>query len=157
MVTNQSSVGKGPLSQGDLDQIQQRVQELLWEQDEMATLDRIYQSTSDDPCHPRRKPNPGMVLEAIKDFSCDHSTSYFVGDTSTDLQAAAAGGVDYRILVSTGYGRQLMRNRDSGVVPTEPLWIQNVEYNDIHPSSVPFLYCRNLAQAIDFILEHLEG
>ena len=65
MVTNQSSVGKGLLSHDGLDQIQQKLQELLWDQDDQATLDKIYQCTSDDPHHPRRKPQPGMVKEAL--------------------------------------------------------------------------------------------
>jgi D-glycero-D-manno-heptose 1,7-bisphosphate phosphatase len=159
MVTNQSSVGKGLLSHNVLETIQQKVQERLWEQDPLATFDRIYQCTSADPNHPRRKPNPGMVKEALRDFPSAPRT-YFVGDTSTDLQAAAAGGVEHRILVSTGYGHQLM-NRGSTVddAPNEPLWIQNSDvvdcYHDMHPSTAPFLYCRNLAQATEFIIDDL--
>lgn len=188
MVTNQSSVGKGLLNLNELNTIQQRVQELLWEQDEDATFDRIYQCTSDDPNHPRRKPNPGMVQEALQDFgrhigassssststiaSCDHRRrTYMVGDTSTDLQAAAAsGGVDYRILVSTGYGRTLMTRKGypldiqyhhddpNGRVEypvMDPVWIHEVVgiFPNIHPSTVPFLYCQNLEQAIEYILE----
>jgi D-glycero-D-manno-heptose 1,7-bisphosphate phosphatase len=184
MVTNQSSVGKGLLSPDELREIQQRVQELLWAQDEEATIDRIYQCTSNDPHHPRRKPNPGMVQEALHDFSgSDCSTLglrrkniYFIGDTSTDLQAAAAGGVQHRILVSTGYGRTLMTpratndddNNNSSEDPTMvdrpsssllPLWIHNVveDYPAMDPCTpVPFLYCQNLAQAIAYILEQEE-
>lgn len=173
MVTNQSSVGKGLLSEAGLDQIQQNLQTMLLEQDADAHMDAIYQCLSADPKDPRRKPNPGMVLDALHDhfghmmstttITSPHPTqkSIFVGDTSTDLQAAVTAGVPYRILVSTGYGRELMqrddtaRLRSSTINEQEPRWIHTAQdYPLLHPSISSILCCRNLAQAADYIIEH---
>lgn len=61
------------------------------------------------PNHPWRKPNPGMLLQAMADFPIDPARSFLVGDRETDLQAAAAAGVrgffagegDLSVLVSS--------------------------------------------------------
>ena len=47
-----------------------------------------------------RKPNPGMVLEAIQKLRLNPSRSVFIGDQLRDLEAAAAGGVAHRLLLS---------------------------------------------------------
>ncbi|MEO5910903.1 MAG: HAD family hydrolase [Pelobium sp.] len=47
--------------------------------------------TGDCDC---RKPKPGMLLKGIKDFNLDASSSYFIGDKPTDVQAAEAAGVN---------------------------------------------------------------
>jgi phosphoglycolate phosphatase-like HAD superfamily hydrolase len=52
-----------------------------------------------------------MIVEACQDFQVDPAVDcVFIGDTLTDLQAAAAGGIEKRILVQTGYGFSLMGN-----------------------------------------------
>ncbi len=44
-------------------------------------IDKIYYCTSTDSKHPNRKPNPGMALEAKKDFpEIDLSRSIMVGN-----------------------------------------------------------------------------
>ncbi len=40
-----------------------------------------------------RKPNPGMVLEAIQRLRLDPARSAFLGDTIRDMEAAQAGGI----------------------------------------------------------------
>lgn len=40
-----------------------------------------------------RKPNPGMVLEAVQRLRLDPAQSAFLGDQPRDMEAAAAGGV----------------------------------------------------------------
>jgi D-glycero-D-manno-heptose 1,7-bisphosphate phosphatase len=39
-----------------------------------------------------RKPNPGMVYEAARDFALDLNASWFVGDRDTDVQCGQAAG-----------------------------------------------------------------
>lgn len=46
-----------------------------------------------------RKPNPGMVLEAIQKMRIDPARSVFLGDQMRDLEAAKAGGVGLRLLL----------------------------------------------------------
>lgn len=44
-----------------------------------------------------RKPNPGMVLEALQRLRLDPARSTMVGDHPRDLQAAAAAGIGQRL------------------------------------------------------------
>lgn len=45
------------------------------------------------PDHPDRKPNPGMVLRALADWSIDPARALLVGDKATDLEAARRAGI----------------------------------------------------------------
>ncbi len=45
------------------------------------------------PNHPDRKPNPGMVLKALADWSIDPARALVIGDKARDLEAGAAAGV----------------------------------------------------------------
>jgi len=40
-----------------------------------------------------RKPKPGMLLQAIREYDVDTGKSFLVGDKETDLEAATAAGV----------------------------------------------------------------
>jgi D-glycero-D-manno-heptose 1,7-bisphosphate phosphatase len=42
-----------------------------------------------------RKPNPGMVLEAIQKLRLDPKRSVFLGDQPRDMEAAQAGGIGH--------------------------------------------------------------
>ena len=45
-----------------------------------------------------RKPHPGMILEAQKDFNLDLKESVLIGDKASDIQAGLAAGVGCNIL-----------------------------------------------------------
>ncbi|HZC15939.1 MAG TPA: HAD family hydrolase, partial [Caulobacteraceae bacterium] len=38
--------------------------------------------------HPDRKPNPGMVLRALADFSVSPASAFLIGDQASDIEAA---------------------------------------------------------------------
>lgn len=91
IVANQSCVGKGIITESKLSQIQTTIQQMLINQNPLPTIDKIYQCTSTyEHNDPRMKPKPGMILEATTDFSVTAADCCFVGNKSTDLQAAAA-------------------------------------------------------------------
>lgn len=48
-----------------------------------------------------RKPNPGMVLEGIKEFNVDVENSYIVGDKLSDAEAGIRAGIK-GVIVQTG-------------------------------------------------------
>ena len=171
VVTNQSCVGKGLLKESGLDEIHNTMKELLIEQDSEAVIDHIYYCTStkemDDP---RMKPNPGMILEAIHDATVSPQDCVLIGDTISDLEAAASAGVPWRILVSTGYGRSIVgrpplsdglpRGEEEGVVQVEE---DKIDVGDVLASTVlqssavpksifPFDYTTNLDTAVSLIL-----
>ena len=47
----------------------------------------------------RRKPNPGMILEAACEFNLDLDDSIMIGDKHTDIEAGLSAGVGCNILL----------------------------------------------------------
>jgi len=98
MVTNQSVVARGRLSEAGLQQIHTEIVNRLAH--EGASLDGIYYC----PHHPTeglgdyrivcgcRKPKTGMIERAREEFEIDPSRSYVVGDQPTDVELARAVG-----------------------------------------------------------------
>lgn len=102
--TNQTCVGKGYVTERYLvETVHGRLRELL-RAEAGAELGEIYYATkTKDVACERRKPAGGMVLEALAAAGVRGEECVFVGDTVTDMQAAARAGVR-RALVCTGYG-----------------------------------------------------
>ncbi len=102
VVTNQSAIGKGLLTEAGLHAIHQRMQDELAASG--AWIDRIYYcpDAPNAPTH-RRKPGDGMLREALRDFQADPSHTPLIGDALRDLQAAASAECP-RYLVATGKG-----------------------------------------------------
>lgn len=151
LVTNQSCVGKGLISRSQLDDIHDMMVQQLLEEDADAILDRLYICTTTNPIEDaRRKPNPGMMLEAMEDFQVDTADCVLIGDTLTDLQAATAAKIPLRILVSTGYGAGIMGRDASG---SESEYVTEVDVPSSFPESIlPFQYVTNLASAVEHLV-----
>ncbi|NWG02428.1 MAG: D-glycero-beta-D-manno-heptose 1,7-bisphosphate 7-phosphatase [Syntrophaceae bacterium] len=110
VVTNQSGVARGYFPESLIHQVHQKMKELL--EREEAHLDRIYYC----PHHPDigappyrqkcrcRKPDTGMIEEAVKALELDLSQSYMIGDRGVDIEFAHQIGTK-AILVLTGYGK----------------------------------------------------
>lgn len=102
VVTNQPVIARGEVTFDELKQIHQKMQVLLGK--EGAYLDGIYVC----PHHPDsgfpgevkelkidcdcRKPKPGMLLQAAKDFNIDLESSWMVGDSKNDILAGKNAG-----------------------------------------------------------------
>ncbi len=56
-----------------------------------------------------RKPEPGMLLQAAKEFDIDLAESFFIGDAWSDVEAGLTAGAR-SILVMTGRGPQFVAN-----------------------------------------------
>lgn len=52
----------------------------------------VYRFAGEDDC---RKPNPGMLLEALEDADVHPENAFFVGDMDTDRQAAENAGIRF--------------------------------------------------------------
>jgi D,D-heptose 1,7-bisphosphate phosphatase len=108
VVSNQSAVARGIVTEEVLAQIHRRLEQLLAE--EGASLDRIYYC----PYHPDgaipkyrrdsdlRKPSPGMLLEASRDMDIDLAESWMVGNGAGDIEAGARAGCKTILLDSRG-------------------------------------------------------
>src|SRR6516164_9147191 len=51
--------------------------------------------------HPWRKPNPGMILQAVSDLDLDPVQSAILGDKISDIEAGETAGIGLRILVAS--------------------------------------------------------
>lgn len=95
VITNQPVVARGEVSFDELDEIHNKLETLLGK--DGAYLDAIYYC----PHHPHsgyegevkelkfdcecRKPKPGLILQAAKDFNIDLSNSFMIGDSESDV------------------------------------------------------------------------
>jgi D-glycero-D-manno-heptose 1,7-bisphosphate phosphatase len=100
--TNQGVVGRGLIGQDMLDRIHEELRMRLAR--EGARLDAIFECTDHpDAPTPRRKPEPGMLREALQRFGAEAAVTPMIGDALRDLQAAYKAGCK-RVLVRTGQG-----------------------------------------------------
>lgn len=102
VVTNQPVIARGEVSFEELQEIHNKMETLLGEQG--AYVDAIYYC----PHHPHkgyegerpelkiecdcRKPKPGMLLQAAKDFNIDLEHSWMIGDGKNDITAGKNAG-----------------------------------------------------------------
>ena len=109
VVTNQPVIARGEVSWEELNEIHKKMATLLGK--EGAYVDGIYIC----PHHPDkgfegerpeykidcdcRKPKPGLLLQAAKDFNIDLSESYMIGDSHRDVEAGENAGVKKSIQV----------------------------------------------------------
>ncbi len=108
VVTNQSGVARGMLTEKKLGQIHDHLQSLL--SNEGVFLDKIYYC----PYHPEavvdkyrqdsdlRKPKPGMLQLAGRELDIDISQSWVVGDDDRDIEAGRAAGCHTIMLEARG-------------------------------------------------------
>ncbi len=113
VVSNQSAVARGIVTEEVLRRIHKRLEQLLAE--EGASLDRIYYC----PFHPEgsipkyrrdsdhRKPNPGMLLDAAKDMDIDLKESWMVGNSPSDVEAGARAGCRTIIVDSLAHEQKI--------------------------------------------------
>jgi len=98
VVTNQSGIARGLLTEEALEKIHGEMRRQLAEHG--AHVDGIYYC----PFHPEgtveefakeselRKPKPGMLLKAAKELDIDLAASWMVGDSSRDMEAGQRAG-----------------------------------------------------------------
>jgi D-glycero-D-manno-heptose 1,7-bisphosphate phosphatase len=111
VMTNQSAIARGILSEKDLKKIHQRLK-ILAEEDGAPVDDIFYcphfpggrMAPHNVECE-CRKPKPGMIRQAREKHDLDLQQCYVVGDKSSDLELAHNAGVQ-GVLVLTGYGAQ---------------------------------------------------
>ncbi len=100
IVTNQSGIGRGIFSEPDFLSVHARLMELLGP----GLIDGMYFCADHpDRATDRRKPGPGMLLEAARDLGLDLSRSWMIGDRTGDIAAGRAAGTR-SVLVLTGEG-----------------------------------------------------
>ncbi len=72
----------------------------------------------DDGCG-CRKPQPGMFLDAQRQFKLDLSHSVMIGDSLRDMQVADNAGCGRKIVVRTGYGEETLQEMPAASVTVD--------------------------------------
>ncbi|HEY6292109.1 MAG TPA: HAD family hydrolase [Terriglobia bacterium] len=89
VVSNQAGVGKGLMSRFALGAITERFVSELARRG--ARMDAVYYCPhAPEQACPCRKPQPGLLLRAARDWRIDLSRSVLVGDSLRDIEAASA-------------------------------------------------------------------
>jgi len=111
ILTNQSGIARGLLTEDDLAEIHQEMTRRLARRG--ATVDAIYYC----PHHPEatvaqyrkncdcRKPAAGLLRRAARELDLDLARSYVIGDRARDLEPGRSAGCR-TVLVRTGYGAE---------------------------------------------------
>ncbi len=118
VVTNQPVIARGECTFEELQKIHDKMETELGK--EGAFVDAIYicphhkdkgfegerpDYKFDCGC---RKPKPGLLLQAAKDYNIDMSQSYMIGDNDTDIEAGRNAGCMDSVLIDT--------NKEGGLV-----------------------------------------
>ena len=120
VVTNQPVIARGDCTWEELQQIHDKMETELGK--EGAFLDAIYicphhkdkgfegerlEYKYDCDC---RKPKPGLLLQAAKDFNIDISQSIIIGDSENDLLSGISAGVRKSLIIKDECGHSLLES-----------------------------------------------
>ena len=109
VVSNQSGIGRGMFTEEQFDEL------MYWMQEHFIAEECPLTAWYYCPHHPEagqgeykkecdcRKPKPGMILQAAKEWDLDLSRSILIGDAERDIAAGKAAGVGKNILFSGSF------------------------------------------------------
>ena len=100
LVSNQAGIARGAMTEADLKSIHERMNAEI----ELSggRIEKIYHCPHDwDSTCDCRKPRPGMLFEAQRDFHLDLSRTFFIGDDERDGQTADAAGSPFLRVTDT--------------------------------------------------------
>jgi D-glycero-D-manno-heptose 1,7-bisphosphate phosphatase len=121
VITNQAGIARGYYDQATFEALSQWMVNAFAEQ--AITIAKVYYC----PHHPTkgvnefvmpcncRKPEPGMIIQAQKEFSLTLAESLFIGDKVSDMQAASNAGIKCKILVNSRYTDEVASEQIEGV------------------------------------------
>ena len=122
VVTNQAGIGRGYYTERQFHDFSSWMcrQFLLRE----IKIEHVYYC----PFHPEhglgdyrresdlRKPGPGMILQAAREYGVDLAASCLVGDKETDILAGLAAGVGINLLYCPGARSQAVKSAGTSVI-----------------------------------------
>ncbi|MBI5400306.1 D-glycero-beta-D-manno-heptose 1,7-bisphosphate 7-phosphatase [Candidatus Saganbacteria bacterium] len=133
VITNQAGVARGLITEDMLQTIDKVLHK--WILNSGTHLDGLYYC----PHHPEhgvypykqacecRKPHPGLILKAQKDFAIDLSRSFMVGDKASDIEAGQRAGLK-TVFVMTGRGEVAKADRKTSPDHTANNLLQAAEW-----------------------------
>jgi D-glycero-alpha-D-manno-heptose 1-phosphate guanylyltransferase len=110
VVSNQRGVGRGLMTEANLLDIQNKMK--IEVEKDGGRIDKIYYCISTDAKNFCRKPNPGMALQASKDFpAIEFSKAVMVGNKLSDMQFGRNAGT-YTVYLKTTHPHQMLPHPD---------------------------------------------
>lgn len=110
VATNQPDVGRGDQAQAVVEAMHARLCELV---PQIVRIEVCY-APGQGISHPeerRRKPEPGMLLDAARELGLDLSQSWMIGDRWRDIDCGKRAGVR-TVLIDFGYAEELRATPD---------------------------------------------
>jgi D-glycero-D-manno-heptose 1,7-bisphosphate phosphatase len=109
VATNQPDVGRGIQTQSSVEAMHARLRAAI---PELAAIEVSYSAGREgDPVDRRRKPEPGMLLDAAHSLGLDLSRSWMIGDRWRDVDCGQRAGVR-TIFLDFHYGERLRAQPD---------------------------------------------
>jgi len=116
IVTNQSGISRGLIKPGDLEDIHRYIKK-EFKDNSLPLLDIYFCIDHPDQATEKRKPGPGMFLEAELDHDLLLMDCLMIGDSIDDIRAGEMLGMD-TMLVLTGRGQETKGNLLEYEMPT---------------------------------------
>jgi D-glycero-D-manno-heptose 1,7-bisphosphate phosphatase len=107
VATNQPDVGRGRQSQAIVEAMHARLRQLV---PEIERIEVCYDPGQGEPSR-RRKPEPGMLLDAAAALGLDLTRSWMVGDRWRDIDCGKRAGVR-TVFVDFGYAEETITPPD---------------------------------------------
>ena len=98
IVTNQSGIGRGYYAQEDFTTLTQWMVKRFAQED--IHIEKVYYCphSPETKCH-CRKPETGMIEDAIQSYDIDLSNSWMIGDKQSDMDLAKNAGIGKSIYI----------------------------------------------------------
>ena len=107
VATNQPDVGRGTQPQAVVEAMHAKLQKLV---PEISRVEVCYDPGRGEKSL-RRKPEPGMLLDAARDLGLDLARSWMVGDRWRDIDCGKRAGVR-TVFIDFGYAEELKAKPD---------------------------------------------
>src|SRR4030042_375624 len=121
VISNQSVVGRGIITEADLSVIHSRL--LKEVQKSSSRITKVFFCPHHPDAHCRcRQPRIGMLKKAARELGLDLKKCFFVGDNLKDIQAGNRAGCR-TVLVQTGQGKESLKKILTGKTRTRPDWV----------------------------------
>jgi len=109
VATNQPDVGRGTQSQVVVEAMHAKLRQLV---PSIARIEVCYApGRGETPPDPRRKPAPGMLLDAARELGLDLARSWMIGDRWRDIDCGKRAGVR-TVFIDFGYAEELREAPD---------------------------------------------
>lgn len=122
VVTNQAGIGRGLYSETEFNILTKWMCSQFIAND--CEISKVYFCPT-HPVHgigrfkvesPFRKPNPGMLLQAIHEYGVDPSISLLIGDKKSDVQAGNSAKIGTNLLLSGGAANEWNETENAFVI-----------------------------------------